>query len=252
MMRRTGLVPADLLAGLALFFACNVVAAGVLSQAGWLAPAAVDDPEGQAWRLALRALAAQVLTQLPVAVFTLWRAASVPGGLRELGVFPRELRRAAPVAAVAIVGGVGLVMAVNIGVSTLGEMFVEPTPRIGHELLLAMQRSRSPAALALLLLVALVLAPVLEEIIFRGLLQTSLLSASPPPRRWSVIVIASAWFALAHGQPWQVLPPLFVLGLVLGWLYERTGNLLPCIVLHAVFNAINVGWALWLMEAGAT
>ena len=60
--------------------------------------------------------------------------------------------------------------------------------------------------------------------------------------RWLVVLSAAALFALIHLGPqvaWQGLPVLFVLGIFLGWLYERTGSLWPGIVLHAGFNAIN-------------
>jgi len=45
------------------------------------------------------------------------------------------------------------------------------------------------------------------------------------------------------GQAWQVLPSLFVLAVVLGWLYERTGSLLPSVLVHMGFNAINIALA---------
>jgi membrane protease YdiL (CAAX protease family) len=44
--------------------------------------------------------------------------------------------------------------------------------------------------------------------------------------------------------PWQGLIPLFVLGITFGYLYERTGSLLPPILAHAIFNAANIGIAL--------
>jgi membrane protease YdiL (CAAX protease family) len=42
--------------------------------------------------------------------------------------------------------------------------------------------------------------------------------------------------------------PLFVLGLALGYLYQRTHRILPCIVLHALFNGFSLG-ILWLMRS---
>ena len=60
---------------------------------------------------------------------------------------------------------------------------------------------------------------------------------------------ASLVFAMIHanfktGENWQVLPGLFVLALILGWLYERSGSLWPGIVVHIGFNALNVIMAL--------
>jgi ABC-2 type transport system permease protein len=64
--------------------------------------------------------------------------------------------------------------------------------------------------------------------------------------RWPAIVATSAIFALMHGgiaQP-HAIPALFTLSLALGWVYERTGRLTAPIVMHALFNAANLGLAL--------
>ena len=46
-------------------------------------------------------------------------------------------------------------------------------------------------------------------------------------------------FALVHAHVWPSPVPLFVLGLVLGWLALRTGGLLAPVALHALFNAVG-------------
>ena len=48
--------------------------------------------------------------------------------------------------------------------------------------------------------------------------------------------------------PWQGLVSLFVLGLVFGYLYERTGSLLTPVIAHAVFNSFNNALTLLLPE----
>ena len=64
-----------------------------------------------------------------------------------------------------------------------------------------------------------------------------------------VVAAAAAVFALVHAEvvSWHALPGLFVLGVVLGWVFERTGSLLPCVLIHAGFNALNL-WAAWEMR----
>lgn len=83
-------------------------------------------------------------------------------------------------------------------------------------------------------------APILEEIIYRGLLQGAMVSAMKSP--WLGIIATSAVFALAHAAaaPPFALPTLFVLGLALGAAMERSGRLGVCIAMHAGFNVVNL------------
>ena len=83
-------------------------------------------------------------------------------------------------------------------------------------------------------LAAAVLAPVAEEIFFRGFLYGGL------RRRIGVIgaMIASTLFFTALHFSIDVFIPLFFLGLFLAWLYEKTGSLYPGILLHASNNAL--------------
>ena len=102
-------------------------------------------------------------------------------------------------------------------------------------------RERVPerTALMALLVSAVVVAPILEEMIFRGLVQSALRSLLGP---WATVIVASTLFAALHygAADWVTLPGLLVLALILGWLYERTGSLWPGIIAHAGFNLFNV------------
>jgi len=86
---------------------------------------------------------------------------------------------------------------------------------------------------AMLLLVG-VLVPVIEEIIFRGLvfgwLRKHLRFAYAAP-------IAAVLFACAHGV-WPLVPVLTFMGLALAAMVERSGSLWPAIILHGTFNAV--------------
>lgn len=81
------------------------------------------------------------------------------------------------------------------------------------------------------------LAPVFEEILFRGAIQGYLMKKWTNP--WWGIVVASLIFGTIHGNPVQI-PFAFITGLVLGWVYYRTGSLLPGIVMHFVNNSFSV------------
>jgi membrane protease YdiL (CAAX protease family) len=56
----------------------------------------------------------------------------------------------------------------------------------------------------------------------------------------AAILISSVIFAMLHANNWPSPVPLFFLALILGYLYNRTHRLLPCIVVHALFNGLSV------------
>ena len=105
---------------------------------------------------------------------------------------------------------------------------------------------------------AIVVAPLAEEYLFRGLLQGSLERLADsldrraettegcrrPP--WWPIGVSAIFFSLmhlSHGPDWI---PLLVLSLGLGYLYRQTHRLLPCIVVHFLLNLVS--FSLFLVE----
>ena len=80
-----------------------------------------------------------------------------------------------------------------------------------------------------------VLAPLAEEIFFRGIFQTMLRKYLKSP--WAAVILTSCLFALVHPTPTQV--PLFALSVVLGYNYERTGRLMPPVLIHMLFNIVS-------------
>lgn len=99
--------------------------------------------------------------------------------------------------------------------------------------LTALARGPGLAVLAVLLVVG---APLVEELFFRGLLLRALDRRYGP--RWAVGVSAVA-FGVTHFQPLQLLG-LVVFGVVLGGLAQRRGRLGASLVAHAAFNATTV------------
>lgn len=75
-------------------------------------------------------------------------------------------------------------------------------------------------------------APVLEELIFRGIILDGLLKNYSPIKS---ILISSLLFGLVHLNPWQFVTG-FILGIFSGWVYYKTRSLLPSIIIHAVVN----------------
>jgi len=78
-----------------------------------------------------------------------------------------------------------------------------------------------------------ILAPLLEETVFRGFFMVSLTKWVPTP---IAIIISSAAFALAHFTPGE-FPQLFILGSVLGLSYAQTRNLITPMVIHGFWNS---------------
>lgn len=78
------------------------------------------------------------------------------------------------------------------------------------------------------------LAPVAEEMVFRGALLRMMLTRLGP---WTAITISAAAFALCHFNPAQ-MPHALIMGLLLGWMYYRTGSIVPGLALHFVNNAV--------------
>ena len=95
--------------------------------------------------------------------------------------------------------------------------------------------SRDPIALALLAFTAVVLAPLFEELIFRGALLPVLADRFGS---LSAVLLSALLFGLAHISIGE-LAPLTVLGMGLALIRLRSGRLFPCVLMHALWNAIT-------------
>ena len=91
-----------------------------------------------------------------------------------------------------------------------------------------------------------VLAPIVEEMMFRGAIQGYLMRRSSNP--WTGIIITAIIFGAIHMNPQQVVYAT-MLGIIFGWIYYRTRSLLPVIVGHVLNNSIAVaGMKIWGTE----
>ena len=79
------------------------------------------------------------------------------------------------------------------------------------------------------------LAPVVEEVVFRGAILRELVAWMQ--RLWGAICIAAALFARIHFNPAQT-PHAFLMGLLMGWLYMRAGSIVPGVVFHWANNTV--------------
>ncbi len=99
-------------------------------------------------------------------------------------------------------------------------------------LFLALQ-AQDKVALGIFFFTASLAAPLFEEIIFRGFLLSSLTRYVPV---WGSILISSLIFSTAHLSLSEVLP-LTTLGIILGFVYARSRNILAPIFLHSLWNS---------------
>ena len=91
----------------------------------------------------------------------------------------------------------------------------------------------------ILLIAGMVIAPVVEEIFFRGFVFAGL----RPRYGWQkAAVISAALFAVIHFQPTAMIP-IFILGLIFALLYQRSNSIWPAIIMHFATNTLGLGAA---------
>lgn len=84
---------------------------------------------------------------------------------------------------------------------------------------------------------AAVISPVYEEIFYRGFLYRFFQS------RYGILsgmLFSSVIFTIVHIPTYNTLPVNFVSGLIFAWVYQKTGSVIPSIIIHGVFNGIAV------------
>lgn len=97
-------------------------------------------------------------------------------------------------------------------------------------------RNNIPAIIAFYLSAA-IITPILEEILFRGIIQTAIINTTG--NKWLGIIVAALIFASMHANL-QHFPALLLLGIFFGYSFVKQQSLLIPIIMHALFNALNV------------
>jgi len=118
-------------------------------------------------------------------------------------------------------------------------------PHDENPLLTQVRSFGDPRVKLLFVLSAVVCAPILEELIFRGIFYNMLrLYMGVVPGAIACALI----FAAVHGVKTNVLS-ITILALILTWLYEKTGSLIPGMICHAVNNAVTVALFFYSLDA---
>lgn len=114
----------------------------------------------------------------------------------------------------------------------LKKLGVEPRPQEAVEIIM----HGSPAAIAVMIVAAGILAPIGEELVFRHVITKKLEPLTGP---MTAAVATSLLFALVH-MNLGAMPALFLLGLWLTFLYRKTGSLLSAMLGHMLFNMTTI------------
>lgn len=188
---------------------------------GWLAPDPVTEVQ-------LIILASVLALALPAALLLARR----PDRRVAVGLVPAPLGEAGRAALylLAVLPVAGLI---NLVVATL--LDAEEHPQ--SDMLLD-QMALGPLAVTVVLTV--VVVPIVEELIFRGILLSALLERGPRDparRRWAAIIASSLIFGLIHIDP-QLIGGTAVLGFAAAVLRMKSGSLWPAILLHQLNNAL--------------
>ena len=215
-----------------------LTAAGVASLTGWYLSEETD--QELAGDLTLACANAASFTMAALACLWLARSAFYA----RLGGFGLTWRRARPdlcwagltvLAVWPAVAGL-LWVSERVVLLTLGPQYLED-----HRVIGSLENPALPAWVSVLMvLTAVVIAPLAEELFFRGILQTKL--GATFNSRWAALAVAGVCFGLVHGGQIAAIIPLAFMGMILGFVYESTGSLIAPILIHALFNTKALIW----------
>lgn len=239
-VRITGLTGIDLVIGMMLIIAGMLLRNIVY---GMIKP----DPENHMQQAAMQLLM-QACSFGPVICFAFFKVNYIECGISHFGLSMHEPTHA-KTGIWALILGVPILFALSSLIAVITTLLGINTPEIAHVMLQSIHETRDVTTLVLLLTSAIIVAPLFEEIVFRGFLHQTMRDVISDKTPWVNICVCSAIFAGIHlsAAQWQTLPALFVLGGMLGWIYEKTGSLWPCIILHAGFNILNIAIVLLMM-----
>ncbi|MCG3129511.1 MAG: hypothetical protein FLDDKLPJ_00244 [Phycisphaerae bacterium] len=232
----------------ALFYiAAAVLVSAVLRKLGLLVdPDALpsadprDDALRRTWTVAAGNIA-QVAGLVGCLLVASKRAAAGAAGWFLAGMPPKR-------AAAFILGGFAVAMLASYAAYWATQIvihLVQPDYKVESHRVVELLRGGvlPPVAVMTLWLGAVVVAPLCEEAFFRGIVQPALANWTS---RAAAIAAAAVIFGAAHPQL-HAIPPLIVLGVVLGVLYDRSRSVLIPAAVHALFNlatmlAVTFGW----------
>ncbi len=184
--------------------------------------------------LTLGLIVDQLVTYVPILVFLVIALPRVAHrSLRGLGLgAPRFMDLAF---------GIGGAVLMCIAVTLTALLQKRLTGISGEQKVVSMFQDTHPGLLLnLFVVIAVVIAPIVEEFVFRGFVFNALLRRMPLAL---AAILSGILFGAVHGEP-IVIAPLAIGGAVLAWIYYSSGSLWSSMLAHATFNAINLAGVL--------
>ena len=164
-----------------------------------------------------------------------------PRRLKGFGLNIRTIHKDTGFAVVYLLAVFPLIQFALLAVLAIGQFIKSDFQMQEHQTLTFLAENSNAAVKVITVLIAAVVVPVFEEMVFRGFLQSTLRSAATP---WTAILVTSAIFALFHYPNYAHMPSLFFLSCGLGYAYERNGSLFRPILMHVFFNGFNLALSL--------
>lgn len=229
----------------------------------------VDYPRGQPFSFTALMLISSIANALLLITLPLLLRATSRAGLGDLGLTTVEFSSHVRFGVMAFLLFSPVVYAIN-GLMVLASRAAGVEP-LKHPLEQMVRGEFSLKTAFLAMISAVVLAPLVEELFFRGVFQgwlskrfgrrvrgeaEGLPDGSESPTSWPSleieedgvgsrprtlwpILLTSAFFALVHAEQWPAPVAIFVLSLGLGFVYQASGSLVSSIVMHALFNLLG-------------
>jgi membrane protease YdiL (CAAX protease family) len=154
-------------------------------------------------------------------------------GYRKTGATVREVFPLLPIQPVLLLPMTIMIVGMSILVSEMDNLLrlFLPAPEWLTKMMTDLVSGKTNFWSSFALLV--VVAPLTEEPLFRGLILRGFLSHYSKSK---AIFVTAILFAIVHLNPWQFIGAL-LLGVIFGWWFVQTRSLIPCLFGHAVFNA---------------
>ena len=206
-------------------FGAGLIAGSLVAVHAGVTPADARN-ERLSWGILVGQLASYALIVPTLIVMLPWLARR---SLRQLGLGPLDGRGLR----IALLGAVAM-YAVTIGISSIQFAITHQKPSEAATTLFT--STHDPALTIAFGVLAVVIAPFVEELEFRGFLFNAVLRSAPV---WVAATISGIVFGFSHGSITAFLP-LSASGVVLAYVYYKSGSLSASMLTHAVFNGINV------------
>lgn len=172
-----------------------------------------------------------------IVIFLMFARNTFARRLKGFGLNPHTVLRDFPPAVINFITVLPLILLAVLAVDYAGRLLVGPDFQMQTNESLTVILDNPQLMLRItMIFFAVVVGPVFEEVLFRGMLQSMIRGYLGRP--WLAIALTSVVFATHH--PWMHWPGIFILSAGMGYAYEKSGSLFRPIFIHMLFNGMSV------------